>query len=757
MTKKFLIIDSNSILHRAYHALPPLKTKKGELVNAVYGFLLIFLRALKELKPDYIAAAFDLKGLTFRHKEYKQYKAKRPKVAEELYQQIDKVKKVLEAFNVQTYEKQGFEADDIIGTIVEKIKKMQIYPKMEIIILSGDLDLLQLVDEGVKVWTMKRGIRDIVLYGKKDVKERFQGLEPSQLIELKGLKGDASDNIPGVPGVGEKTAIQLIKKFKNLENLYQKLNQEESGLKGKLNEKLALYKEQAFLSRELSRIKKDVPLDFRMEKCLFRPKNQAKVLKILERLEFYTLIKRLPFSGASAQEKASQTAVQKDASQKKQKPLGGILLGTKKENVLVEIEELYKEGIFSEQIYQLEKKLAPIVKEMTENGIKLNEASLRALSEELDKRLKMITGKVYELAGEQFNLNSPQQVSEILFNKLKISSQKVKKTPKGALSTSSQELEKLKEAHPVVSLLLDYRELNKLKSGFCDSIVNFINPNDKRIHPRLHQLGAATGRMSCSEPNLQNIPTKGKLGREIRKCFVAEKGFLFISADYSQIELRIAASLSGDEKLIGLFQKRRDIHKMTAAVLFGVSEEKVSDKERGIAKSLNFAVLYGMGPKAFSERAKISFPEAKNFIKKYFEQFPVLAAYRSNLIEEARKQGYIATLFVRKRLIPEINSIDPRLKSQAERIAINTKIQGTASDIIKMAMVRLKEKGIVGNEAKLILQIHDELLFEVKKELVGKKIPQIKEVMEHAVELEVPLEVELKTGENWGEMKDVLK
>jgi len=734
-----------------------MKTKKGEVVNAVYGFLLIFLKALKELNPDFVVATFDLKGPTFRHKEYKEYKIQRPKAPDELYQQIDKTREILGVFGIPVLEKKGFEADDVIGTISQLVKKKQIFPKIDIIILSGDLDILQLVDAQTKVWTMRKGVKDIVFYGEEEVEERYQGLKPSQLPDFKGLKGDASDNIPGVPGIGEKTAIQLIKEFGNLENLYEKIEKSEAKIKESLKEKLKQYKEQAFLSKKLAQIHRDVPIDFDLNSCSFKLSSKEKIIKVLKDFEFYTLIKRIEEVNSTKKSQGSllnlsltQKTREKKSSYEKRKQ-------NAEEDVEQEIERFYKEGIFSEKIYQIEKKLLSIVREMEENGIKLDRPALSQLSKELEKKIEALENKIYELAGVRFNLNSPQQVSEILFKKLKISSQKIKKTPGGVLSTSSQELKKIRGGHPIVDLILDYREIFKLKSGFCDNIKNLINPQDGRVHPRFHQLGTATGRMSCSNPNLQNIPIRGEIGKEIRRCFIPEKGFSFISADYSQVELRIAASLSGDKKLIQLFNKGEDIHKITAGILFNVPKEKVSQKERDIAKSLNFALLYGMSPQGFSERTGIPLSSAKEFIEKYFQEFPTLASYRKFLIEEAKKKGFVETLFGRKRFLSEINSIDPRLRNQAERIAINTKIQGTSSDIIKMAMVRLKKEGIIDQNCRLILQIHDELLFEARKEVIEEKVPEIKKIMENIVRIEIPLEVDIKIGDNWGEMKVVVK
>lgn len=752
--KKFLIIDTNSILYRAFHALPPLKTKKGELVNGIYGFLLVFLKVLKAFQPEFVVATFDLPYPTFRHQEFKEYKAQRPSQPQELYQQLNKVKEVLEAFGVPIFEKPGFEADDLIGTLTSKFGKKQIFPRAEIIVLSGDLDTLQLVDSQTKVWTMKKGLKETALYDEEEVGKRYQGLKPFQLPDFRGLKGDPSDNIPGVPGIGEKTALFLIKEFGNLENLYQEIEKNSpkaEKIKEKIRQFLKQYKKEAFFSKKLSQIKKDVPIELKIADCRFGKFDQEKIKKLFEELEFYTLFKRLeqiPFF-----QKQNQLGL------KFPKFLGKE--NSKREAVVQEIERLYQQGIFSKFIYQLEKKLVPLVEEMEKRGIKIEKEALFRLSQKLEKKLNDLQGKIYQLAKEEFNLNSPQQVSRILFQKLKISPSNLKKTPQGIISTSSSELKKIKEFHPIIGLILKYRELFKLKSGFVNVLSKMIGP-DGRIHPHFHQLGAETGRMSCSQPNLQNIPFGGELGESIRGCFIPQTGFQFLGADYSQMELRIAGFLAQDKKMIELFKKGKDIHQLVASEIFQIPEEEVSPNQRALAKSLNFALLYGIGVQGFAKKANLSFKEAQDFIKKYFEKFSALAKYRENLIQRAKKQGFVETLFGRKRILPELNSIDQRLKSQAERIAINTKIQGTASEIIKMAMVELKQRKVISPDCYLLLQIHDELLFEIKKEKLMILAPKIKEIMENILGLKFPkekftfpLKIELKKGKNWGNLESL--
>lgn len=699
---KFLIIDSHAIIHRAYHALPPFKTKNGEVVNAVYGFVSVLLRALKELEPDCVVAAFDLPGPTFRHKKYKEYKGKRPKYADELYQQIDKVKQVVKAFDIPIYEKPGFEADDIIGTISHKICEKQALPKPEIIILTGDLDALQLVNKQVKVWTMRKGLKDVVLYGPKQVYERY-GLKPSQMNDFRGLKGDPSDNIPGVSGIGEKGALNLIKEYASLENLYDNLDK----ITGKTKEKLVNFKQDAFMSKELSQIQTNVDIDFKLKDCEFKL-NKNKAGRIFKKFEFSSLLRRLDIKEKSD-----------------------------------DIQQAYDQGILSKQLYEMEKQLEPVIKAMETRGIKVDLKALDVLSKKLNKDIDKLTKQIFKISKFEFNLNSPQQVAQALFDKLDISSEKVKKTPTGSLSTNSNELIKIRDKHKIIPFILKYRELFKLQSGFVDKFKSWTG-EDSRIHPNFHQLGTETGRMSCSNPNLQNIPIRGNLGKDIRRVFVAESGYVFVSADYSQIELRIAASLANDTKMIRFFKKGEDVHKQTALQVFD------DESKRDIAKALNFGMLYGMGPRSFSERTGLSFKESKEYISKYFEQFSDIAEYRENLIEQVKDQGFIETMFNRKRFLPEIDSIDPRIRSQAQRMAINAKVQGTASDIIKIAMNNMKH--IIDPDCFLILQIHDELLFEANKDLLKSKTKEIKDIMESAAELAVPLKVDLKTGSNWGDL-----
>lgn len=726
--KKLLVIDGNAIVHRAYHALPPMQTKTGEITNAVYGFCLMFLKAINEIKPDYVAACFDVKGPTFRHKQFKEYKAKRVKAPDELYSQIGVVKDVLNAFSVPVFEQQGYEADDLIATVCFLMQKKQISPKPEIVILSGDMDNLQLVSETVKVYTMRKGIKDTVLYGIKEVKERYDGLLPSQVVDYKALRGDLSDNIPGITGIGEKTAIQILKNFNSLDNLYKEV-EKNSGkaqtLKPNLLQKIRDYKDQAFISQKLAQMDNKAPIDFSLKEIKFKGYDKQKVKLIFQRMEFFSLIEKIGLSGDFKRTD---------------------------EDIKQEIENLKENGVLSSELAELELSLIPVVEKMKNNGILVDLKKLKELSLDFEKEIEKLQKQIFKTSGQEFNLNSPSQLSEILFNKMSISAIGVKKTPGGAISTNAEELKKLAKEHPIINSIIEYREVFKLKTGFVDSLPRMINPKDGRIHPHFHQLGTETGRMSCSDPNLQNIPVKTDLGKKIRECFIPEKGFEFLSADYSQMDFRVVASLSGDEIMLGFLRQGKDIHLMTASLIFGLKETDVSEKQRHLAKTLNYGVLYGLGPYGFAGRTGIEFKEAKEFIAQYFETFKGIAQFVKETIKETREKGFSSTMFGRKRFLPEINSRDPRIKAQAERIARNFPVQGGSADIMKMAMAKLAKENIFNKESKLVLQLHDELVLEVKKEKAKEVGEKLKQVMEKVVALKVPLKVEINIGKNWGEV-----
>ena len=734
--KRLLIIDSNSIIHRAFHALPPLSTSKGEMVNAVYGFLLVFFKAIKEFHPEYIAATFDVKGPTKRHEKFKQYKAKREKAPDELYDQMPMVKKVLQAFNVLVFEKQGFEADDLIGTIAKQACQKQIHPPLEIIILSGDMDTLQLVNAHTKAYTSRKGLQDSVLYDEDAVRKRFEGLSPKQLTDFKGLCGDPSDHIPGVTGVGEKTAIQLLNLFGSIEQMYKELEEHTKNaksLKPRIAELVLQYKEQAIFSKELGTIDQNVPVEFRLEDLEWHKFNQEKAKELLRAFEFRTLEAKV-FSLREMSQ--SETDFHKDEA----------------DNLVEKLERLYEEGVFSKTIYELEKNLIPVIREMEQTGIQIHKPTFKKLSKEIAQELKIIQKKIFELAGTQdFNINSPSQLSKVLFEKLLLPTKGLHKTPGGVLSTASQELQKLVHLHPMVQEILRYRELSKLQNTYLLPLPLLCDAGS-RIHAHFDQLGAATGRLSSDSPNLQNIPIQGEWGKKIRKGFVAALGYTFAAFDYSQMELRIASDMAQETKMQKVFKEHKDIHQMTAGEVFGIAQNEVTQDMRHRAKALNFGVLYGMGARGFAQSAGVSFEEAQSFIEDYFMRFPKIAEYVEKTKEFARKHGYVETMFGRKRYLPDVNSNAPHIRAAAERAAVNHPIQGTAADVIKMAMVKISQHKFPRKSCRLVLQIHDELLFEISDDIIKEIAPLIKKAIEEVVLLKVPLYVQIKKGPNWGEL-----
>src|SRR3989338_368649 len=731
--KLFIIIDANAVFHRAYHALPRFTTKAGELVNAVYGFGAILLKALKEFKPDYMVAAFDVEGPTFRDVKYKEYKATRAKTPDELYNQIPRIKELLTSFNIPIYEKQGFEADDILGTVVEKLKDKK---DIDIIIISGDLDMLQLVSPQVKVYTMSKTIKDTIIYDEAGVKKRFE-VSAKQLIDYKGLRGDASDNIPGVLGVGEKTAIQLIKEFGTVESLYEKLEKNKLGSIGGISEnmhkKLLENKEQAILSKELATIKRDVSINFELQNAQWGGFNPESVQKILKQLNFNALLQRLD-------------EIQGFEKLKKEKLSAPSVLQRKQE-LLDEVEQAYSDGILSEEIYKLEKELADIVIKMEEKGIGIDKKALAKLEIELDNKLKITEQEIYKLAGQEFNINSPVQLSEILFGKLAIGTKGVNKTKGGKISTAAGELENLSGEHKIIDLILQQRELQKLLSTYLKPLGSFADKNQK-LHTTFKPLGTATGRMSSKNPNLQNVPIRGEWGNKVREAFCAQEGKKFLICDYSQIELRITAHLSGDENMINAFHKGEDIHVNTAAYIFGVEKEKVDATMRYRAKALNFGIIYGIGSKAFAKSAEISIEEAREFMQRYFDVFERVGLYMEETKTKAHVNGYAETLFGRKRFLPDLGSPNPMLRGIAERAAINMPAQGTAADIVKMAMVETDKSF---KNLDLLLQIHDELIWEADEEILKESAPNVKKILENVVKLNVPLLVDYAVVSNWGE------
>ncbi|MDP3792247.1 MAG: DNA polymerase I [bacterium] len=899
--RKLVVIDSNALVHRAFHALPPtLTSSKGVLTNAVYGFTSVLLKMLKDLKPDYVVATYDLAGPTFRHEEFQEYKAHREKAPDELYNQIPLTKNILTAFGIPIYEKQGFEADDLIGTLSEKTKKEK---DLQTIIVTGDLDTLQLVDnDKVVVFTLRKGLADTVVYNQEEVKKRY-GILPEQVVDFKGLKGDPSDNIPGVPGIGERTASSLIQEFGSIEELYKKLESKKTKLSLKLIEKLTENKDQAFFSKKLATIVRDVPIDFSIEAADWRKNlDRQEIDKKFKEFGFYSLTKRLDelnieasvqleleptqpikTSGTYPKELKTKEEIKKaldklsrskniifdivrdgvfiwiqhlktevknaesnrslsvgwteDGKQcysfnledlagdselwkkfvaiftnpeivksghdlkpsvkkliKKGIHIAGLGFDTKLAAYLIradrkdydlpmlyqdelnlelpegdehrlaaisKLKDLFWDKLKSDGLLkifeEIEMPLIPVLAEMELLGIKIDINSLKKLGLSVSKELDELEEGIYKQAGTQFNINSPKQLKEILFERLNIKG-KVRKTAKGALSTAAGELEKLAEEHPIIDLILKYRELQKLKTTYIEPFPQLIDLETGRLHTTFNQTGTVTGRLSSQDPNLQNIPIKTELGQKFRKAFISSPGYKLVSFDYSQLELRIAAHISGDSKMIAAFKRGEDIHTRTAAEIFEVAPENVTSIMRREAKVLNFGLLYGMGLLGFQRAAGVSRDRAREFIDRYMREFSGIAKYMEEIKNKARKDGYVSTIFGRRRYLPEIKSGIPQLVAQAERMAINHPIQGTEGDFLRIAMngiYNLIHNDYNDRDVKMLLQVHDELLFEIKNNLVEPISPKIKKIMESVYQLEVPLTVDIKYGDNWSDMQKI--
>ncbi|MDE2213177.1 MAG: hypothetical protein KGJ34_01440 [Patescibacteria group bacterium] len=783
--KRLVLLDTHAILHRAYHALPDFSSSKGEPTGALYGLISMLVRIISDLKPDYIVAAYDLPKPTLRHLVYEGYKATRPKAQEDLVAQIKRSRDVIAAFGIPSYEKERFEADDIIGTVAQELKKNN---DVEIIIASGDMDTLQLVEaDRVKVYTLKKGLTETVLYDEKGVNDRF-GFSPALIADYKGLRGDPSDNIPGVKGVGEKTATILISTFGSIDNIYTALKKapkklEAAGIKEGMLERLAAEEEEARFSKMLAQIRMDVPIDFELPKKSWKESaSPERVLDLLSELEFRSLMPRVRalFGAAAApEEKNSETtSVRGDLPpQEEVEKLGlaaWVLDSSITEPTLEDIERLGKSKDFSQArkhilaelterelvfVYEdIELPLRPVLRQMEERGILLDRKLLGNLSKKYHTDLEKLALQIYALAGGQFNINSPRQLGEVLFDKLGLVPKNPKKTATGARTTRESELEKMRDQHPIIGEVLSYRELQKLLSTYIDSIPALLDGKD-RLHTHYIQTGTTTGRIASQDPNLQNIPIKSDLGRAIRNAFVAEEGFTLVSFDYSQVELRIAAILSQDETLMEIFKHGEDVHAAVASRIFNVSEKDVTYEQRRRAKVINFGILYGMGVNALKEGLGTSRKEAQEFYNHYFETFSRLSQYLDETKLDAARRGYTQTLFGRRRYFEGIRSAIPYVRAAAERMAVNAPMQGTQSDIVKLAMIRLaalfEEKEYKG--AFMLLQVHDELLFEIKDSLVSSLTPKIKEIMEGVLSSRerhgVPLIAEGSSGKNWGEMK----
>lgn len=804
--EKLVLLDAHAIIHRAYHALPDFATSKGEPTGALYGLVAMILKIAADLKPDYIAACYDLPKPTYRHEVYEGYKAGRAKTDGDLVLQLEKSKEICEALNIPIYSKEGFEADDMLGTIVEKMKG----ENLEIIIASGDMDTMQLIKDGVrergnvKVYTLKKGIKETVLYDEKGVRERF-GFEPELLVDFKGLRGDPSDNIIGIKGIGEKSATDLIKKFGAIENIYKVLKKnpeklEEAGIRKGIIELLKNGEEEAKFSKMLATIRKDAPVDFVLPSQKWKDNLDLKKAETLfGELEFRNMGARLKAvldNSKDSQKKSSSPESPRVAlagstrlssedfssdnenveleetkialwvvdSNITDPSLEDILNFAKtdsfekaKEIILAEIKKRKSNFVFEE----IEKPLIPIIKKMEERGVLIDSEFLNKLNKDYSKLLEELEQKIWKNAGAEFNISSPKQLGEILFNKLSLTVKYQKKTSTGAKSTKESELQKMKDLHPIIPLILEYRELSKLVSTYIEPIPKMVDEKN-RLHARFIQTGTTTGRMASSNPNLQNIPISSENGKVIRKAFRAPSGFKLVAFDYSQIELRIASFLSGDEKLIRIFKSGEDVHTSVASAVFGVPMEEVNKEMRRKAKVINFGILYGMGVNALQNNLGTDRKNAQEFYNTYFSKFNGLAKYLDKTKEEAEKNGYTKTFFGRRRYFEGLKSKLPFIKAAAERMAINAPIQGTSADIIKIAMKKVDNFILENNledKIHLILQIHDELIYEIADDCVEEISPKIKEIMQNIIPLEktceVPIIVNSSAGPNWGEMEKI--
>ncbi len=886
--KKLILIDAHAVIHRAWHALPPLTSPGGEPVAAVYGFASVLLKMIRELKPDYAVAAFDHEGPTFRHAVFERYKAQRVKAPDALYQQIPLVKELVKAFGIPMLEKAGYEADDIIGTVAARVGAK--HADTEIIIVTGDLDTLQLIDERTKVLTMRTGVSDTVLYDVRAVRERY-GLTPRQLIDFKGLRGDPSDNIPGVKGIGEKTAIELLKSHPSIEEVYRALKKRRLSAKPGVIAALKAHEADALFSKTLATIDRNVPISFVLASARLRKSaaSREEVRAMLERFGFSSLLQRIgpsarlveapakragrlpdgqgragqePTSAAAAEAPGGGSAAVGPVRVKAVLKLadvsaraGAVLLYHPPEEavfVAVSGEEVFRlpeaaladphnaswfsagrpvygfglkqllrlglsgydpsllrdlaliwylldpgrrtydpatllarefrgqevptappdvavrlfalaptleERLRREELAkvydELDGPLVPILAAMEAQGIGFDAKPLRALAAGMGRELAKLESKISKAAGGPFNILSPRQLAAVLFERLGLLSTGIRRTEKtGALSTRESELVKLRDRHPIIADILRYREVAKLKSTYVDVLPKLVGP-DGRIHTTWDQMGTATGRLASASPNLQNIPIRGEDGRKIRKAFVAGRGFQLVAFDYSQLELRIAADLAGDEKMIEAFSRGLDIHRLTAAEVNNIPFDRVTPELRYRAKALNFGILYGMGARAFAESAGVPRAEAELFIEEYFRDFRGIARFIEETKTFGRAHGFTKTAFGRKRYFPEFAGTGFRLQREAERMAVNHPIQGTEADIMRKAMIDidrfLRDRGW-RDDVRLLLQIHDELMFEIKTGRIASVVSEIRRLMEGAWEGKVPMKVEVKRGRNWGEL-----
>ena len=881
MNKTLVIIDGNSIINRAFYALPEMSNKEGLKTNAIYGFTYMLLKIIDTYNPTHISVAFDRKAPTFRHIEFKEYKAGRKKMPDELREQFEPLKDLLDKFNIHRLEIDGYEADDIIGT-VSKIAEDNGF---KVYIVTGDKDAIQLASNKTTTLITKKGVGEVEEYDYDSVIEKYE-MTPTQFIDLKGLMGDKSDNIPGVPGIGEKTGIKLIKEFSSIEGIFDNID----SIKGSTKKKLEENKELAIMSKKLATIIRDVPVEFNLEELEYGNYNTKDILDVFKYLGFTSLIprigsldesedivneanveiskledidefinkvkenneliiktvtregnildKRIKYIFLSVDGKkiyyVEENSIHKLEyifTSNEIKKLGYNLkddyialkpYGIKLENIYFDItiaeylidsmsstsyecsaiamkyltkkvktkEELLGKGVKAKKyqdlsfeelsshisqiidtvksvmpimeenlkesnmdglLYHVEMPLVEVLADMEYEGVKVDKEKLNELGSQFKEIIKKLESEIYKISGEEFNINSPKQLGVILFEKLGLPV--IKKTKTG-YSTNAEVLDKLKDQSPIIDKIIEYRQIVKLNSTYVEGLLSIINPIDGRIHSSFNQTITTTGRISSTEPNLQNIPVKLEMGRNIRKVFISDKGCKLVDADYSQVELRVLAHMSQDETMIDAFKHNEDIHTKTASQVFNVSMDEVTSKQRSDAKAVNFGIVYGKSDFGLSEDLNIPVKQAKEYIENYFNKYNKIKEFMDNIIEDASSNGYVTTILNRRRYIPEIKSSNFMLRNAGKRAAMNAPIQGSAADIIKIAMINVYKKLEENNlKSKLILQVHDELIVEaVDSEIdIVKKI--VKDDMENAVCLDVNLDVDLNIGDSWYDTK----
>ncbi len=849
---KLVLIDGNSLLNRAFYATPVFTTSNGTPTNAIFGFVKLLFKIQSDLKPEYMVVAFDMKAPTFRHKMYDGYKATRKPMPDDLAVQVEPLKNLLRAMKIAICQKEGIEADDILGTLSKKFD-------VHSYVYTGDRDSYQLVDDKTDVHFTKRGVTDLLKLNKDNFKAEI-GIEPSQVVDLKALMGDSSDNIPGVPGIGEKTALSLLEKYGTLDGIYDHLDE----LKGAVLTKISANKELAYLSYKLATIDRNCELDIQLSDCVMPKKYNADVKKIFSEFEFRSLLSMNIFDESAGNlsseitypeklvcktfeeirpvldENSDFTVILNDGSAE-------IFTGGKEYSLSVSVDLLAENGIngddfnsvlsaiftrsgnrvltydckrlmhvlhdlgiafkckfddlllanylcdyetavlplkdlceyysydysysafFVAEIFktvserlkaegmvklyeEIEKPLVGVLFDMEINGVKISAGVMNELAKQFSERAEEYKWKIFKECDKEFNINSPMQLGEVLYNNLGITEVKKKKT-ENKYSTGAEVLEKLVDKHPVIADILKYRFYQKINSTYLEGFRPLIG-KDGLIHTTFHQTVTTTGRLSSSNPNLQNIPIRDDEGKELRKIFVAREGNVFVDADYSQIELRLLAHFSGCKELIEAYNEGKDIHSTTAAQVFGVPFEEVTPKMRRAAKAVNFGIIYGISDFGLARNLNVSTATAKEYIEKYFATYSSVKDYMNANVEFAKKYGYICTLTGRKRVIPEINSANYNLRQFGERAAMNMPLQGSSADIIKIAMVNvanaLKEEGL---KTKLILQVHDELVLEAPEEEAERASEILKDKMENAVSLKVPMTVEVHSGKNWYDAK----